>query len=48
MYFKTNKDGRTGGHGKFPYHLMSYLFHRSLSHKRGKYNPTAKSDVDLF
>ena len=48
LYFKTNQDGRAGGYGKFPYHLMSYLFHCSLSHKRGKYNPTAKCDCDFF
>ena len=48
LYFKTNVDGRVGGYGKFPYHLMSYLFHRSLSHKKGKYNPTAKCETDLF
>ena len=48
LYFKTNQDGRAGGYGKFPYHLMSYLFHRSLSHKKGKFNPTSKCDCDLF
>ena len=32
---------------KFPSHLMSYLFHRSLSHKKGKYNPTNKCDINI-
>ena len=47
-YFKDNKDNRSGGYGQFLNHLLAYLFHRSLSHKRGRYNPTNKCDTDLF
>ena len=47
-FFKNNMDNRSGGYAKFPYHLLSYLFHRSLSRLRGKYNPTSKCDTDLF
>ena len=47
-YFKDNKDNRSGGYIQFPNHLLAYLFHRSLFHKRGRYNPTNKCDTDLF
>ena len=47
-FFKNNMDNRSGGYAKFPYHLLSYLFHRSISRLRGKYNPTSKCDTDLF
>lgn len=46
-YFKDNKSSRRGGYAKFPSHLMSYLFHRSLSHLKGRYNPTNKCDINI-
>ena len=46
-YFKNNKPNKVGGFGKFPLHLLSYLFHRSISGLKGRYNPTAKCTTDL-
>ena len=48
FFFKENEDARHGGYAKFLLHLMSYLFHCSLSHKKGKYNLTNKCDIDLY
>ena len=46
-YFKNNKPNKAGGFGNFRLHLLSYLFHRSISGLKGRYNPTKKCCTDL-
>ena len=42
-YFVLNKDHRTNGYGKFPYHFAAYLFYRNDSKECGKFNPTLRN-----
>ena len=46
-FFLTDKKKRRGGWGKFPYHLIVYLFFRNESYEKGKFNPTKGQTFNL-
>ena len=46
-FLLTDKKKRLGGWGRFPYHLIAYLYFRNESNERDKFNPTKSQKFNL-
>ena len=47
LIFLTDKKKRVGGWGRFPYHLIVYLYFRNESNEKDKFNPVRSQKFKL-